>query len=306
MKRTSHFFLVEYSKLINQILNSLQDMVCVINKNWKIIKCNISFVKFFGKDIRNKDFRQLFSGLVSIIDTSLKFAKSQNGEYFCENSQKWLYYNIYPFETGLVVVMEDITEKKLQEQKLQESEFLLKAILDSTSDTNILVDREGRILCFNKAAYENILRLYGKIISIGQNMLTEYGLPTTRESLKKNFLEALSGKKVETERLLSFPNGEQVWVNLRMFPVFDETGNVWAVAFNYTNIHELKSQYEKLEEIAHLQSHIIRRPVASILGLIDLIDWQSLTPENQKIVDYLKEATKELDFVIRTIVGKTY
>lgn len=136
-------------------------------------------------------------------------------------------------------------------------------------------------------------------------MIVEYGLPNTKEYFVKDFLEALSGKEVHAERLLSFPSGEQVWVSLRLFPVFNDFGEVWAVSLNYTNIDRLKKQHAQLEEIARLQSHFIRRPLTSILGLIDIIDKDSLSAENKKLLEYLKQSALELDMVIHQIVKNT-
>ncbi|MFN3317060.1 MAG: hypothetical protein ACK40K_09630, partial [Raineya sp.] len=68
-----------------------------------------------------------------------------------------------------------------------------------------MVDTKGKVLSFNRAAAENMRSLYHKELQIGQNMIVEYGLPSTKESFTEDFLEALSGKEVDTERLLSFP-----------------------------------------------------------------------------------------------------
>jgi PAS domain S-box-containing protein len=66
-------------------------------------------------------------------------------------------------------------------------------------------------------------------------------------------------------------------------------------------------QNEKLREIAHLQSHNVRRPVASIMGLIGLFDKKDLTNEiNGVVIEKLDVVCKELDLTIHKIVEKTY
>lgn len=64
----------------------------------------------------------------------------------------------------------------------------------------------------------------------------------------------------------------------------------------------IRVQNEKLFEIAFLQSHQVRRPVSSILGLIELI---KKPPLNYKVIEHLETAAKELDSVIHEIVQKT-
>lgn len=67
------------------------------------------------------------------------------------------------------------------------------------------------------------------------------------------------------------------------------------------------AQNERLREIAHLQSHNVRRPVASILGLINLFDKRDPTNEmNGIVIEKLDVVCKELDLTIHEIVEKTY
>lgn len=70
---------------------------------------------------------------------------------------------------------------------------------------------------------------------------------------------------------------------------------------------QIMAQNEKLREIAHLQSHNLRRPVASIMGLVNLFDKRN--PQNEMngiVIDKLDIVCKELDLTIHKIVEKTY
>ncbi|MVN21415.1 PAS domain-containing protein [Mucilaginibacter arboris] len=61
-------------------------------------------------------------------------------------------------------------------------------------------------------------------------------------------------------------------------------------------------QNKQLREIAQINSHVIRRPVASILGLIDIFDKKAVTgKDNLEILEHLESCTQELDMVIRSI-----
>ncbi len=69
---------------------------------------------------------------------------------------------------------------------------------------------------------------------------------------------------------------------------------------------ELIHQNERLREIALLQSHQIRVPVAQILGLFDLFKFeQPAHPINAEILGMLKVIAESLDGVISEIVLKT-
>ncbi|ESU24530.1 hypothetical protein FEDK69T_09790 [Flavobacterium enshiense DK69] len=68
----------------------------------------------------------------------------------------------------------------------------------------------------------------------------------------------------------------------------------------------LKRRNEKLIEIAQFQSHMVRGPVASIEGLINLINFDNPSdPANLEVIEKLKTATENLDSAVTQIVQKT-
>jgi DNA-binding NtrC family response regulator len=69
---------------------------------------------------------------------------------------------------------------------------------------------------------------------------------------------------------------------------------------------ELKKQHEKLLEIAFLQSHQVRVPVAHILGLFDLFEFDDPSaPINSEIFGMLKTSVESLDRIVIEILQKT-
>lgn len=68
----------------------------------------------------------------------------------------------------------------------------------------------------------------------------------------------------------------------------------------------IKIQNEKLFEIAFLQSHQVRVPVANILGLFNLFKFDNpYDPINAEILCKLKISAESLDSIIHEIVKKT-
>jgi PAS domain S-box-containing protein len=89
--------------------------------------------------------------------------------------------------------------------------------------------------------------------------------------------------------------------------LIERTSNILRVLIeNKRNQESIKEQNKMLQEIAAISSHDIRRPVATILGLVNLFDRNNLeNPMNREIVDHLGITAQELDGVIHTIVEKT-
>jgi len=72
--------------------------------------------------------------------------------------------------------------------------------------------------------------------------------------------------------------------------------------------HELEIQKhtDALREIAQIQSHEIRRPVANIIGLTEMIEAHNRGNDLAEIVAHLRKSALELDEMIRQIIDKTY
>lgn len=67
---------------------------------------------------------------------------------------------------------------------------------------------------------------------------------------------------------------------------------------------KLKTQNKVLRDIAFIQSHEVRRSLANILGVIEVLN-NSNSVNNKEIFDHLIESANELDMQIRSIVKKT-
>jgi PAS domain S-box-containing protein len=89
--------------------------------------------------------------------------------------------------------------------------------------------------------------------------------------------------------------------------MIERTSNILRVLIeNKRNQEYLKDHTDRLQEIASISSHELRRPVATILGLVSLFDQKNPdNPLNNEIVSHLHITAQELDSVIHAIVEKT-
>lgn len=93
---------------------------------------------------------------------------------------------------------------------------------------------------------------------------------------------------------------------------FDSNGiptGLYGVAHDITeqlaNITRLKLQNEQLQDIAWIQAHKVRGPLATILGLGQLFQGSKTEEENRIIIEGIIFSSQKLDEVIREIVNKT-
>ncbi len=108
-------------------------------------------------------------------------------------------------------------------------------------------------------------------------------------------------------------DGTYRYVLDRYFTVFDDDGNparIIAAMEDMTIRKQYKQaideQNRRFKEIAWIQSHLVRAPLARIMALVDLIkDNEKDDEEYNRILEYLSSSAKELDAVIIEIADKT-
>ena len=59
-----------------------------------------------------------------------------------------------------------------------------------------------------------------------------------------------------------------------------------------------------LQDVAYKQSHLIRRPLANIMGLVELLDQGNLDSASKDIVNMLKQSIEELNYEFDTFLVK--
>ncbi|MEJ8803457.1 histidine kinase dimerization/phospho-acceptor domain-containing protein [Pontibacter sp. H249] len=74
---------------------------------------------------------------------------------------------------------------------------------------------------------------------------------------------------------------------------------------DYTVYHEqLKDAQSLLKEIAFYQSHVLRRPLANIMGLAKILERMELDQNLRNICEMIIESSQQLDAVIKEAAAK--
>lgn len=213
----------------------------------------------------------------------------------------------------VVGISKDITELKLKRDQIAASEKTLQSIINSSDNVLIYMSNDFRILYANRKAQEHALKLFKQPFEIGRKLIDYYPAPERERAFQHSKELREHRKTITYEHHLVYPDGEHVWFLRRYYGVFDEAGELLGIVIASINITDRKEQElqiekhaETLREIAKIQSHEIRRPVANIIGLTDLMDLEHKPiEENLQILQYLRQSAQELDDLISRIVDKT-
>lgn len=66
---------------------------------------------------------------------------------------------------------------------------------------------------------------------------------------------------------------------------------------------DLENKNKALEEYAFITAHKLRAPLASILGLISLLERVSLSKEDEVLLSHLKDSAKRLDTIVHSVMN---
>ncbi|MCC5945819.1 MAG: PAS domain S-box protein [Bernardetiaceae bacterium] len=227
-----------------------------------------------------------------------------------KNGEKiWVKLNSYGFDyqgkSVEMVVIHDITDSVKAAAEIQHYTRQLDTIFESITDGFFALDKNWNFIRVNKE-FEKILNRKRENL-IGRNLWIEFA-----DAVDSDFYiyyhKAMQTQETQHFTTLHNYEGRGIWFSVSVYP--SEKG----LAIYFRDVSKQKQneiriyeQNRQLREIAKISSHSVRRPVASILGLMQIFDKENIeNPFNLEIIDHLQTVTEELDAVIHQIVSMSY
>jgi diguanylate cyclase (GGDEF)-like protein/PAS domain S-box-containing protein len=196
--------------------------------------------RLFADDTQRQDVVRQLKDAGQIIDADVKFFRA-DGSFF------WSVLTIRPAtlngEAVNLAWVYDVSKRKQAEQAIVEGQALIRAMLDSSTDGIVLLDREGTVLSLNAAA--NAVFDGQMAILPGQVIWTH--LPDSVTSALHGCFDRVlhSGKSVESHHAI----GARLF-DVNMHPVVNASGQLDRVTMfsrDVTQIQQRRQQLRKLE-----------------------------------------------------------
>ncbi|MHB1047249.1 MAG: EAL domain-containing protein [Thermoanaerobaculia bacterium] len=202
-----------------------------------------------GKDAEGA--REAAEGIRAVLDGN---AASFSAVYPCHapEQERWFLLTVSPLireqPGGAVVAHVDITAKRRADDRLRESEGRFRQIAENIRDVFILDDAaDGRTL-YVSPSYEAI---WGRTCESLYERPGSWSEAIHRDDqawVKRKFTEEMAVKPVTIEYRIVRPGGEVRWIEVRTYPVRDDSGTVVRIAGLAKDITEFKRAAEELRE----------------------------------------------------------
>ncbi len=234
---------------------------------------------------------------------------------------------------GVAVFVQDITQQKQFEATIKSINSNLQAVMESTADRILALDRNYRYITFNQSHAESMHKLFGKSIKAGDSVLDSLP-PSISQVTKRENAKALAGKRFKSH--LQLPN--KTILETSYNPIYNDQGKVTGSALFVRDVTEsrrtedrLKAMNEKLtnqnsqlarqeeelkntlnelsernfelDQLMYKTSHDLRSPLTSIMGLLNLANLDADPTNTRLYLDKIKDRINKLDDFINSMLN---
>ena len=138
-------------------------------------------------------------------------------------------------------------EHELQNKKIKQSEANAQALLNNSLQAFILINREYKIISYNKTAQLKSNLLYGKKLVAGTSMI-DYEPSGYLEEFRDDFRHAMAGNFVSGEKTIEIQNGAKRWFKYNFTPVENKENHINIVSYSLLDITDMKRLHNELSE----------------------------------------------------------
>lgn len=196
------------------------------------------------------------------------------------------------------------TQKQLEEKQQESTEqrAKLEAIFNSTENLMMLtLDKEGNITANNRNFKNWSEEVLGKSVAIGKNVISfieDYLDPDLYQGQMKVFQSGFKGKPQQTELPIKDKNGNTLWLQVFLNPVY--VGNAFnelsCLAYDNTERKEFeKSVRQSLKEKEVLLKEVHHRVKNNLQIISSMLNLQSDHVSDQATLDVLRESQQRIN-----------
>jgi PAS domain S-box-containing protein len=247
------------SGIYRAMIENAMDAFFLTKTDGTILDANAAACAMFGytqEELRGAERRQIIDVESPGLEEHLK-ERQEKGKVICEligirkNGEKfpiWVSSVIFSGNEGeqnTFTIIQDISELKLKEKELKEAEMNMRMVLNHTEELFIILDKDLRIVNFNKATEEKSKKLLGVPFEKGKSIF-DSAAPERLAYLKELYADVLNGStRRNILEISATAEHAKFIIDIRYSPLYDK-GQVTGVIINVHDITETKEKEETL------------------------------------------------------------
>lgn len=278
------------TKELDRYFTSSLDLLCIADTGGHFRRLNPEWENTLGysiSELEGKSFLEFVhpDDIQATKDETARLEKGNEilnfeNRFRCKDgSYRWIEWRSFPEENLIYAVARDVTERKLTEEALRESEKRFRAMIEHSSDAITMINSEGKIIYESPTAY--MLSGYSKDDRIGNNAFdTVY--PDDLHKIYEAF-KRLHNNPGGIENILfrgRRKNGTIWWAEGTGTNQLDDP-SIKAIVVNYRDVTERVITEEQLRKNA-MENEWLMKSMANAFVM-----WETVFDVNNKIVNVI-------------------
>jgi len=300
----------EYKKAI---IETIHESLIILTVDLQVKSANKGFYTTFNSYPKDTEGRYLFElgnrqwdipelreQLTELQTKNVDLINFEVSHKFPTIGQKIMLLNAQRIAMGegddlILLAIEDITDKRIAEIQLKESEERFKLLLQNAFDIITIFDPDGTIK-YESPAIEKVLG-YTPEERIGQN-ITHHSIVHPDDKKKKiDMLEkaiASPGENINVEFRLQHKNGSYRTIDAVSRNMLDDP-RINGIIATYRDITDRKTLEQQKDEFIGIASHELKTPVTSIKAYSQILQDVFSKARDKKSVELLHKMEAQVD-----------
>lgn len=200
---------------------------------------------------------------------------------------------------GLSGLVMDITERKMAEEALQQSEENYRVIVNQSIAGILKVDFSGSIIFSNER--------FGKMLGYRVPQLLELTVTDIiyEADIDRNavLFERLvnEGEAYEIEKRLLCSDGTVIWVNNQISPIFDPQGKPHSAVIISVDITRQKAVEKQKDEFIGMASHELKTPLTGIKAYGQLLNREFRHIDERQSAGLIMKLNGQIDRMVKLV-----
>ena len=312
--------LSQQQQLLSTIINSTDDLIWAVDNNTRLVAFNNAFKNTIqlltgtevraGVRVRDAEGEIEFKKWQQYYERSLAGQKQVlEEEREMENGVVYAEITMDPIivdgrVTGVACFAHNITERKQQELELKKILERYQLVNKATHDVIWDWDLATNTVLWN----QNMEYQFGYRDIIEElQWWEEHVHPDDVDEVVNSLHQTVKNKQTHWKVEYRFRRADGVYrhVKDRGYVLYGDDGEAIRMIGAMLDIEDKKQYIEELKNVAQLSSHSLRRPVASMLGIVNMLNKMDLCdPNNAPLMEHVEKVALEMDSILHVVAEK--